>query len=66
VLVIPFVLIAVFGGVLFYRQTQKAGRELELRRIQSELAELSRLRQDAGEGELVPVPVTVRQASGRS
>ena len=43
-LVGSLVLIAVSVGVLFYRQTQIARRELELRRIQSDLAALSRAR----------------------
>ncbi|KCZ95580.1 hypothetical protein HHI_05470 [Hyphomonas hirschiana VP5] len=63
-LVVPLVLIAVSVGVLFYRRTQIAGRELELRRIQSDLAALARLRQNGTEGDLVAVPakITPRRA----
>ncbi|AXE62940.1 hypothetical protein HPO_01707 [Hyphomonas polymorpha PS728] len=65
-LAVPLVLIAIFVGVLFYRRTQKAGRELELRRIQSELAALARVRQHNEGGELVPIPVEARRrAAGR-
>lgn len=68
-LVSSLVLIAVLGGVVFYRRTQKSGREHELSRIQSELANLARRRQGEEEGELVPVPVPVveprRRAAGR-
>ncbi len=64
-LVVPLVLIAILVGVLFYRRTQKAGRELELRRIQSELAALARLRQGNEEAELVPVPVKASRSMGR-
>jgi len=65
-LVGPLVLIAVLVGVLFYRRTQKAGRELELQRIQSELAALARLRQNNEVGDLVPVPVEASNRAGRS
>ena len=61
----PLVLIAVLVGVLFYRRTQKAGRELELRRIQSELAALARLRQNDEACDLVPVPVEANNRAGR-
>ena len=44
-LVGPLILLAILVASLFYRQTQKAGRELELLRIQSHLAALSRSRQ---------------------
>lgn len=54
-LVVPLFLIAVGVGVFFYRQTQRAARELELRRFQSELAALARTRQAGETGELVPV-----------
>lgn len=60
-LVVPLAVIAVFVGVLFYRQTQKAGRELELRRIQSDLAALSRRRQEGAEGALQAVPAKARR-----
>lgn len=58
---VSLTVIAVFVGVLFYRKTQKAGREFELRRIQNELAALSRLRQEPAEGELVGVPAKARR-----
>ncbi len=64
-LVVPLVLIAIIVGTLFYRQTQKAGRELELRRIESDLAALSRLRQAGTGGELVAAPAKIRQMRGR-
>jgi uncharacterized protein YxeA len=38
------ILLAILVAALFYRQTRKAGRELELLRIQSQLAALSRSR----------------------
>lgn len=43
-LVGPLILLAILVAALFYRQTRKAGRELELLRIQSQLAALSRSR----------------------
>jgi hypothetical protein len=43
-LVGPLILLAILVAALFYRQTQKAGRELELLRIQSQLAAMSRSR----------------------
>lgn len=65
-LAVPLVLIAILVGVLFYRRTQKAGRELELRRFQSELAALARVRQNDEGVELVPIPVEARRrAAGR-
>ena len=60
------VVIAVLVGVLFYRRTQKAGRELELRRIQSELAALARLRQGNEAGEPALVPIEANNRAGRS
>lgn len=65
-LAVPLVLIAVLVGVLFYRRTQKAGRELELRRIQSDLAALARLRQGDEAGEPVLVPAEATRRAGRS
>ncbi|MGE6697678.1 hypothetical protein ACQKH5_08310 [Hyphomonas sp. NPDC076900] len=64
-LAVPLILIAVLVGVLFYRRTQKAGRELELRRLQSELAALARVRQGAEDGELVPISIETRRRVGR-
>ncbi len=60
-LAVPLVLIAILVGVLFYRRTQKAGRELELRRIQSQLAAMARVRQNDEGVELVPIPVEARR-----
>lgn len=60
-LVVPLLLIAVFGGIFFYRRTQRAGRELELRRIESDLAALSRRRRDGAENALVPIPAKIRR-----
>lgn len=56
-LVVPLFLVAVSVGVLFYRQTRKAGRELELRRFQNDLAMMARLRQADEALELVPAPI---------
>ncbi|OZB15060.1 MAG: hypothetical protein B7X53_12320 [Hyphomonas sp. 34-62-18] len=64
-LAVPLVLIAVLVGVLFYRRTQRAGRELELRRIQNELAALARLRQGQEDGELMPIRLEARRGVGR-
>lgn len=64
-LAVPLVLIAILVGVLFYRRTQKAGRELELHRIQNELAALSRLRQGEENGDLVPIRIETRRRVGR-
>ena len=64
-LAVPLVLIAALVGVLFYRRTQRAGRELELRRIQNELAALARLRQGQEDGDLMPIRIEARRRLGR-
>lgn len=61
-LAVPLILFAILVGVLFYSRTQKAGRELELRRIESDLVALSRQRQAGENRELVPVPAKARRA----
>lgn len=52
--------LAIIVGVLFYRRNCKEGRELEVRRIQSHLAELSRQRDSMQRDELVPARITQR------
>lgn len=64
-LVVPLVLFAILVSVLFYLRTQKAGRELELRRIQNDLAAMARLRQNGSESELAIIPAEARRRVGR-
>lgn len=58
-LVVSLVLVAVFVGGMFYRRTQKSGRELELMRIRRQLASMSRLRQESDQERLAPAAVEV-------
>lgn len=52
-LAVSLVLVAVLVGGMFYRRTQRSGRELELMRIRRQLASMSRLRQESDQERLV-------------
>lgn len=54
-------ILALVVAVLFYSQIQKAGRELELRRIQSQLEAAARRRKPADANGLVAAPVRKRR-----
>lgn len=54
-------ILALVVGALFYSKTQKAGRELELRRIQNQLDRAARQKDGPEAGQLVPAPARKRR-----
>lgn len=54
-------ILAVGVAILFYSHIQKAGRELELRRIQHQLDEAARQKSGAEAGGLVPASIHKRR-----
>lgn len=53
-------ILALVVGALFYSHTQKSGRELELRRIQSQIDRTARQKSGPEAARLVPAPVRKR------
>ncbi|MFN4025671.1 MAG: hypothetical protein ACK4MQ_12645 [Hyphomonas sp.] len=53
-------ILALVVGFLFYSHTQKSGRELELRRIQTQIDRAARRKDGREAGRLVPAPARKR------